>query len=75
MNSKLIALAVLGILLIGCEPGSELDKKRKTSQNVETIVYNVGGSEFVRVYEFRLEDGTRCVTRYNNKSGISCNWK
>lgn len=27
----------------------------------------------VRAYEFRLEDGTRCVTVYN--AGLVCEWR
>jgi hypothetical protein len=31
--------------------------------------------QFVYAYEFRLSDGTLCVTRGGSDSGISCGWR
>lgn len=59
-----ILLAVVAFLLAGCGP---------TQQAKSTIAkrYIVGAGT---VYEFNLEDGTRCVTHVQ-RGGIDCEWK
>lgn len=56
-------LILVAAVLAGCGP---------TQPAQETIakMYYVGPAA---VYEFQLEDGTRCVV-YSPRGGLDCNW-
>lgn len=66
-----LALIILGVIaaLTGCAPPPST--KATAQINSPRMEYNVPGIN--TVVEFRLIDGTRCVSVY--QGGLTCEWK
>lgn len=63
--TKLFLIFSFAVALSGCGPTAPADTHDQTVKS-----YRVG---ITVVYEFRLDDGTRCVALYDN--AVSCEWK
>lgn len=64
------ALILAALLLAGC---SQTPQAQSVVPNVPEGVQRVGYND---VYDFKLEDGTRCVLMDGYRSGgITCNWR
>jgi outer membrane biogenesis lipoprotein LolB len=54
-------------------PGCEYTKQEQAESQVEKQWQN---TDFGYVYDFKLEDGTRCIFAESvNRGGVSCDWK
>lgn len=60
-----------GFLLAGCHQAGTTEKVvGTTTVRMYTLPPNIAD-----VIEFRLTDGTRCVTMNDSRGGIACDWR
>ena len=72
--SKLV-IALLFITLIGCDTPKNITPEKAKAQakrEVDIARYNIPGAD---VLEFRLQDGTRCVTKDGAQNSVICDWR
>lgn len=72
--SKLV-IALLSTTLIGCDTPKNItpeEAKAHAAREVSITKYNIPGAD---VLEFRLQDGTRCVTKYGAQNSVTCDWR
>ncbi len=72
--SKLV-IALLFITLLGCDAPKNItpeEAKAHAEREVTMIRYDIPGGDAI---EFRLQDGTRCLTKYGTQNGITCDWR